>query len=69
MFYFNCDDVEVVFYYDQIEDILFDLVWDVDVFIIDFQLGMVVNWLFYGLYWIENQSGLNVFVLFEILML
>lgn len=64
--YLNRDDVEAVLHHDQTEDIPFDPAWDADAFTIDLQPGMAANWPLHGPHRIENQSGLNVSVPFEI---
>ncbi len=64
--YLDRDDVEAVLHHDQTEDIAFDPAWDEDAFMVDLQPGMAANWPLHGPHRIENQSGVNVSVPFEI---
>jgi hypothetical protein len=59
-------DVESVLHHEQTEDIPFDPAWDKHAFMIDLHPGMAANWPLHGPHRIENQSGLNVSVPFEI---
>ena len=51
---------------DKTEDIRFDPAWDKDAFTVDLHPGMAANWPLHGPHRIENQSGVNVSVPFEI---
>ena len=64
--YLNTDDVEAILHHDKTEDIDFDPAWDNDAFTIDLHPGMAANWPLHGPHRIENQSGINVSVPFEI---
>lgn len=64
--YLNTDDVESVLHHDKTEDIPFDPAWDKDAFTVDLHPGMAANWPLHGPHRIENQSGVNVSVPFEI---
>ncbi|WP_417492809.1 hypothetical protein [Maricaulis sp.] len=64
--YLNRDDVEGVLHQDKTEDIAFDPAWDKDAFTLDLHPGMAINWPLHGPHRIENQSGINVSVPFEI---
>ncbi|WP_417482025.1 hypothetical protein [Maricaulis sp.] len=64
--YLNRDDVEGVLHKDKTEDIDFDPAWDKDAFMLDLHPGMAINWPLHGPHRIENQSGINVSVPFEI---
>ena len=64
--YLNTDDVEAILHHDKTEDIDFDPAWDRDAFTIDLHPGMAANWPLHGPHRIENQSGINVSVPFEI---
>ena len=64
--YLNLDDVEAVLHKDKTEDIPYDPAWDDDAFTVDLHPGMAANWPLHGPHRIENQSGLNVSVPFEI---
>lgn len=64
--YLNTDDVEGVLHRDKTEDIDFDPAWDADAFTVDLHPGMAANWPLHGPHRIENQSGVNVSVPFEI---
>ncbi len=64
--YLNLDDVEAVLHKDKTEDIPYDPAWDADAFTVDLHPGMAANWPLHGPHRIENQSGLNVSVPFEI---
>ncbi|MEA1941637.1 MAG: hypothetical protein U9P68_05270 [Pseudomonadota bacterium] len=64
--YLNTDDVEGVLHKDKTEDIAFDPAWDADAFTVDLHPGMAANWPLHGPHRIENQSGINVSVPFEI---
>ncbi|WP_417470363.1 hypothetical protein [Maricaulis sp.] len=64
--YLNRDDVEGVLHHDKTEDIDFDPAWDKDAFTVDLHPGMAINWPLHGPHRIENQSGINVSVPFEI---
>lgn len=64
--YLNRDDVEGVLHHDKTEDIHFDPAWDADAFTIDLHPGMAANWPLHGPHRIENLSGVNVSVPFEI---
>jgi hypothetical protein len=64
--YLNSDDVEAVLHKDKTEDIDFDPAWDADAFTVDLHPGMAANWPLHGPHRIENQSGINVSVPFEI---
>jgi len=64
--YLNTDDVEAVLHKDKTEDIDFDPAWDADAFTVDLHPGMAANWPLHGPHRIENQSGINVSVPFEI---
>ncbi len=64
--YLNLDDVESVLHHDKTEDIPFDPAWDEDAFTVDLHPGMAANWPLHGPHRIENQSGVNVSVPFEI---
>lgn len=62
----NRDDLEGVLHRDKTEDTAFDPAWDKDAFTIDLHPGMAINWPLHAPHRIENQSGLNVSVPFEI---
>ena len=64
--YLNTDDVEAVLHKDKTEDIDFDPAWDAAAFTVDLHPGMAANWPLHGPHRIENQSGVNVSVPFEI---
>lgn len=64
--YLNHDDVEAVLHHDMTEDIPFQPEWDEDAFTVDLNPGMAANWPLHGPHRIENQSGVNVSVPFEI---
>jgi len=64
--YLNTDDVEGVLHKDKTEDVDFDPAWDADAFTVDLHPGMAANWPLHGPHRIENQSGVNVSVPFEI---
>lgn len=64
--YLNTDDVEAVLHKDKTEDIPFDPAWDKDAFTVDLHPGMAANWPLHAPHRIENQSGVNVSVPFEI---
>jgi hypothetical protein len=64
--YLNTDDVEGVLHKDKTEDVAFDPAWDADAFTVDLHPGMAANWPLHGPHRIENQSGINVSVPFEI---
>ncbi|WP_417483995.1 hypothetical protein [Maricaulis salignorans] len=64
--YLNTDDVEAMLHHDKTEDIPFNPVWDKDAFTLDLHPGMAVNWPLHAPHRIENQSGINVSVPFEI---
>jgi hypothetical protein len=59
-------DIESVLLHEQTEDIPFDPAWDKHAFTVDLHPGMAANWPLHGPHRIENQSGLNVSVPFEI---
>jgi hypothetical protein len=59
-------DMESVLLEEQTEDIPYDPDWDADAFTVDLHPGMAANWPLHGPHRIENQSGLNVSVPFEI---
>lgn len=63
--YLNTDDVEAVLHHDQTEDIPFKPEWDRDAFTADLHPGMAINWPLHGPHRVENQSGVNVSVAFE----
>ena len=56
----------MVLHKDKTEDIDFDPAWDADAFTVDLHPGMAANWPLHGPHRIENQSGVNVSVPFEI---
>ena len=64
--YLNTDDVEAMLHHDKTEDIPFNPAWDKDAFTLDLHPGMAVNWPLHAPHRIENQSGINVSVPFEI---
>jgi hypothetical protein len=64
--YLNTDDVEAVLHRDKTEDTPFNPAWDKDAFMVDLHPGMAINWPLHGPHRIENQSGINVSVPFEI---
>jgi hypothetical protein len=64
--YMDYKDIESVLLHEQTEDIPFDPAWDKDAFMVDLHPGMAANWPLHGPHRIENQSGMNVSVPFEI---
>ena len=64
--YFDEGLMEAILHHEQTEDIPFDPAWDEAAFCVDLQPGMACNWPLYAPHRIENQSGLNVSVPFEI---
>lgn len=64
--YLDRTDVEGVLHKDKTEDIHYDPAWDADAFTVDLHPGMAANWPLHGPHRIENQSGINVSVPFEI---
>ncbi|MFS2318003.1 hypothetical protein RMQ97_08700 [Maricaulis sp. D1M11] len=64
--YYDPQDMEAVLHKEQTEDIPFDPAWDADAYTVDLHPGMATNWPLHGPHRIENQSGLNVSVPFEI---
>jgi hypothetical protein len=64
--YFSERLMEAILHLEQTEDVPYDPDWDDAAFTVDLEPGMAANWPLYGPHRIENQSGLNVSVPFEI---
>ncbi len=64
--YLNTDYVEAVLHRDAVEDVPFNPAWDKDAFTIDLHPGMAINWPLHAPHRVENQSGINVSVPFDI---
>jgi len=60
------EDMEAVLLHEQTEDVPYDPDWDQDAFTVDLHPGMAANWPLHGPHRIQNQSGVNVSVPFEI---
>jgi len=64
--YLSDQDMESVLLHEQTEDIAFNPDWDKEAFTVDLHPGMAANWPLHGPHRIQNQSGVNVSVPFEI---
>ncbi|WP_300531780.1 hypothetical protein [Maricaulis sp.] len=64
--FLKAEYMEAILHHEQTEDIPFQPDWDEAAFTVDLHPGMAANWPLHGPHRIENQSGINVSVPFEI---